>query len=149
MRVAENDLASGCRFTAGCLISGLIVLAIVVGYFLYRGSGDSAARSARVLAWLRNPAAHPEWAVKAGERCGEAPFILPTDGFIGYLWGDSFRPGHAHQGIDIFGGTSINVTPVVAAYAGYLTRMPEWKSALIIRIPEDPPILIPIGFCPP
>ncbi len=51
--------------------------------------------------------AHPEWAVRAGERCGEAPFLLPTNGFIGYLWGDSFRPGHSHQGIDIFGGKGL------------------------------------------
>jgi hypothetical protein len=29
-------------------------------------------------------------------------------------------------------------TPVVAAYDGYLTRLPEWRSALIMRIPSDP-----------
>src|SRR5690606_10798710 len=28
--------------------------------------------------------------------------------------------------------------PVVAAYAGYLTRLPDWKSTVIIRIPDDP-----------
>jgi hypothetical protein len=116
----------------------LLVAALVVGYLLYRGHGDEAARSGRVLAWLRNPGAHTEWMVKAGERCGEAPFIMPTDGFIGYLWGDSFRPGHRHQGIDIFGGASVGVTPVFSAYDGYLTRLPDWKSSLIIRIPEDP-----------
>jgi hypothetical protein len=27
---------------------------------------------------------------------------------------------------------------VVAAYSGYLTRLPEWKSSVIIRIPADP-----------
>ena len=27
---------------------------------------------------------------------------------------------------------------MAAAYAGYLTRLPEWKSTVIIRIPEDP-----------
>jgi len=116
----------------------LVVLVLVVGYLLYRGQGDGGARSARVLAWLRDPDAHPKWSVKAGERCGDAPFILPTDGFVGYLWRDSFRPGHKHQGIDIFGGEPVNTTPVIAAYAGYLTRLPEWKSSLIIRIPEDP-----------
>jgi murein DD-endopeptidase MepM/ murein hydrolase activator NlpD len=76
--------------------------------------------------------------MQAGARCGEAPFIFPTDGYIGYLWDDSFRIGHRHQGIDIFGGTDVNLTPVVAAYAGYLTRLPEWKSSLIVRIPHDP-----------
>jgi murein DD-endopeptidase MepM/ murein hydrolase activator NlpD len=90
------------------------------------------------MTWLRDAPGHPEWAVHAGERCGEAPFILPTDGLIGFLWGDSFRPGHRHQGLDIFGGGKLNQTPVVAAYAGYLSRLPEWKSSLIIRIPQDP-----------
>lgn len=27
---------------------------------------------------------------------------------------------------------------MLAAYAGYLTRLPEWKSTVIIRIPSDP-----------
>jgi murein DD-endopeptidase MepM/ murein hydrolase activator NlpD len=63
---------------------------------------------------------------------------MPTDGYIGFLWGDSFRPGHKHQGLDIFGGEQPGVTPVVAAYSGYLTRLPDWKSSLIIRIPSDP-----------
>ncbi len=76
--------------------------------------------------------------MQAGTRCGDAPFLIPTDGLIGFLWEDSFRPGHSHQGIDIFGGGQVNATPVVAAYSGYLTRLPDWKSTLIIRIPADP-----------
>ena len=127
-----------CRSVAGLLISALGVLALVVGYFLYRGYASGAARSARVLAWLRNPQAHPEWTVQAGQRCGNAPFLIPTSGYIGFLWGDSFRLGHQHQGVDIFGGTEVNVTPVYAAYSGYLTRLPDWKSSVIIRIPDDP-----------
>jgi murein DD-endopeptidase MepM/ murein hydrolase activator NlpD len=63
---------------------------------------------------------------------------MPTSGFIGFIWDDSFRPGHRHQGIDIFGGENPGVTPVYAAYDGYLTRLPDWKSSLIIRIPSDP-----------
>jgi murein DD-endopeptidase MepM/ murein hydrolase activator NlpD len=54
------------------------------------------------------------------------------------VWGDSFRLGHRHQGIDIFGGTDVNLTPVIAAYPGYLTRNPDWKSTVIIRVPDDP-----------
>lgn len=92
----------------------------------------------RVLTWLREPQAHPEWMVKAGTRCGNAPFLIPSSGFIGYLWRDSFRAGHRHQGIDIFGGSDNNTAPVYAAYSGYLYRMPDWKSSLIIRIPDDP-----------
>lgn len=74
----------------------------------------------------------------AGTRCGDAPFIFPTDGLIGFIWDDSFRPGHRHTGIDIFAGTEVGVTPVVAAYSGYLTRQSDWKSTVIIRVPDDP-----------
>jgi hypothetical protein len=27
---------------------------------------------------------------------------------------------------------------VIAAYPGYLTRMPDWKSTVIVSVPEDP-----------
>lgn len=30
------------------------------------------------------------------------------------------------------------MTPVIAAYPGYLTRQPDWKSSVIVRIPSDP-----------
>lgn len=120
------------------ILAVLFVLAIVVGYMAYRWFSSNGMRSARVLAYLRDPVTHLDWHIRAGERCGEAPFILPTDGFVGYLWGDSFRPGHRHQGVDIFGGGGLNQTPVVAAYPGYLTRLPDWKSSVIIRIPDDP-----------
>jgi hypothetical protein len=104
-------------------------------YYLYRPN------SARLLAfrtWINNPASHPEWKLAAGLQCGSAPFRFPTDGFVGFLWGDSFRPGHTHQGIDIFAGTDIGVTGVISAYPGYLTRLPDWKSTVIVRVPEDP-----------
>ena len=51
---------------------------------------------------------------------------------------DSFRPGHRHSGIDIFAGTELNTTPIVVAYAGYLTRQADWISTVIIRVPNDP-----------
>ncbi len=118
----------------------VFVLALGLGYLFYRGytSKASATRMARLLSWFRNQEEHPDWAVRAGERCGEAPFLMPTDGYIGFVWGDSFRIGHRHQGLDIFGGGEVNTTPVIAAYAGYLTRLPDWQSSLIIRIPDDP-----------
>ncbi len=116
----------------------VVVLVTMGGYYIYQGYAAGASRSARVLTWLRNSRAHAEWAVQAGDRCGSAPFLYPTEGFIGYLWGDSFRPGHRHQGLDIFGGQGLNQTPVLAAYPGYLTRMSDWKSSVIIRIPADP-----------
>lgn len=120
------------------MISVLVVSVLVGGYFLYRKYATDARRSVLVMAWLNNPQAHADWAIRAGERCGEAPFIFPTSGFIGYLWDDSFRINHRHQGIDIFGGDEPGKVAVRAAYAGYLTRLPEWKSSVIIRIPNDP-----------
>ncbi len=123
------------------LLIGLVSLAglaLLAGYWFFFSRPGIAGRNQRVLAWLRAAANHPEWAVSAGQRCGQAPFIIPTDGFIGYLWDDSFRIGHRHQGIDIFGGGSVAATPVVAAYSGYLSRQPDWKSTVIIRIPQDP-----------
>jgi hypothetical protein len=115
-----------------------VVLAVGLGYLTYRWFNSSANRSARLVTWLRNPGEHPDWAINAGERCGDAPFILPTDGYIGFLWDDSFRLGHRHQGIDIFGGKALNQTPVLVAYPGYLSRLPDWKSSVIVRVPDDP-----------
>lgn len=121
----------------------LFVLLVVAGYFILRWLVarrvvSELTRASQVWAWVRDPAAQPELAIQAGERCGEAPFLYPTSGIIGFIWGDSFRPGHRHQGLDIFGAQGVGTTPVVAAFSGYLTRLPEWKSSLIIRIPQDP-----------
>jgi murein DD-endopeptidase MepM/ murein hydrolase activator NlpD len=115
----------------------VVVVLLVAAYYLVRHPG-SIIRSSRVSQWLRDPDANPQWAISAKERCADAPFILPTSGYIGFLWDDSFRIGHRHQGIDIFGGKPVGVTPVYAAFSGYLSRLPEWKSSLIIRIPDDP-----------
>jgi peptidoglycan LD-endopeptidase LytH len=120
------------------ILSALVVCGLVAGYFLLRGFPAGGSRTMRVVAWLRNPGQNPEWSMQAGQRCGEAPFLFPTDGYVGFLWGDSFRPGQRHQGIDVFAGTVPGQTPVLAAYPGYLTRLPEWKSSLILRVPSDP-----------
>jgi peptidoglycan LD-endopeptidase LytH len=118
------------------LLGGIL---IGVGIYFFWQFRSPSSRTVRLREWLSNSQAHPEWAVHAGQPCQPgAPFLLPTDGLIGYLWDDSFRPGHRHSGLDIFGGTEPGVVPVVAAYSGYLTRQPEWKSAIIIRVPRDP-----------
>lgn len=119
------------------IFGAVVVVGLVTGYFWWRG-GWSGSRTRAVVAWLRDPAAHPEWRLDAGSRCGAAPFLFPTDGMIGFIWDDSFRPGHRHQGLDIFGGTPPGETPVYAVADGYLTRLPTWKSAVILRIPNDP-----------
>jgi murein DD-endopeptidase MepM/ murein hydrolase activator NlpD len=127
----------------GCLpvwavLGAFLVVIGLTGYHAYRSHQFNLGRTERVLSWLRNARGHAEWSVQPGERCADAPFQMPTAGYIGYIWGDSFRVGHQHQGIDIFGGAEPGVTPVYAAYSGYLSRQSDWKSSLIIRIAEDP-----------
>ncbi|HNT25449.1 MAG TPA: M23 family metallopeptidase [Anaerolineales bacterium] len=123
-------------FTALLIIGVALILAAL--YFIYPWLRTRGARLVIWREWFSNTQAHPEWNIQAGQRCGDAPFVMPTDGFVGFLWGDSFRVGHSHSGIDIFGGQAPGETPVVAAYSGYLTRLTDWKSTVIIRIPNDP-----------
>jgi hypothetical protein len=120
------------------IILGISVAIMLGVYVLYRSYFSISQRARKVFEFLRNPQTHQASVIPALTRCDEAPFVLPTTGLIGFLWDDSFRPGHRHQGIDIFSGMGVGETPVYAAYDGYLTRLPEWKSSMIIRIPSDP-----------
>lgn len=75
------------------------------------------------------------------DACPGAPFVLPTDGFIGLLYADPngpYSPSSPHQGIDIFSNAEPGIMPVYAAYDGYIHRESSWRSALIQRVPEDP-----------
>src|SRR5512139_571422 len=123
------------RFLFASILIVACLAAAGTAYYLFR---PNSARMLAFRTWINNPASHPDWKIAAGSQCGSAPFHFPTDGFVGFLWGDSFRIGHRHQGIDIFAGTDIGVTRVVSAYPGYLTRLPDWKSSVIVRVPEDP-----------
>lgn len=120
------------------LATALALVGVGAGVSLYLRFRPSAARLARLRDYRGDPAAHATWAMRAGDRCGEAPFLFPTDGLVGFVWRDSFRPGHRHQGLDVFGPEGLGATPVVAVYDGYLTRLPEWRSAVILRIRDDP-----------
>lgn len=121
------------------LFIAILAIALVTGiiylYLTYRPVG---LRASQVFAWMKNPASRPDLVLAAGSKCGSAPFVFPTTGLVGFIWDDSFQAGHRHQGIDIFAGTDINVAAVVAAYPGYLTRLPDWKSSVIVRVPDDP-----------
>jgi hypothetical protein len=123
------------RFLIISIIFVALITAAATAYYTFR---PNAARINKFRQWIRNPESHPDWKLAAGSRCGSAPFLFPTDGFAGFLWGDSFGLRHTHQGIDVFGGTESGLTSVVSAYPGYLTRLPEWKSAVIVRVPTDP-----------
>jgi peptidoglycan LD-endopeptidase LytH len=112
-----------------------LLAAAGTAYYTYR---PNAPRLDKFRQWRQDPASHPDWKLVAGSQCGSAPFLFPTDGFAGFLWGDSFGLRHTHQGVDIFAGTELGVTRVISAYPGYLRRLPEWKSAVIVRVPDDP-----------
>jgi murein DD-endopeptidase MepM/ murein hydrolase activator NlpD len=117
---------------------GALVLAAAFIFLRPLLATVKAGRHQYVSAFIRSPQDHQDWVLPASERCNAAPFLFPTRGFAGYLWGDSFRPGHKHQGIDIFAGTPAGETPVYASYDGFLTRLPDWRSTVIIRVPSDP-----------
>lgn len=117
------------------ILATAVITAGITAYYLYR---PNAPRISSFRQWMRSPASYPDWKLTAGSQCGTAPFLFPTDGFAGFLWGDSFGLRHTHQGIDVFAGTDVGITQVVSAYPGYLTRLPEWKSAVIVRVPDDP-----------
>jgi hypothetical protein len=124
------------RWLVGVLVIGILAGG---GIYLFLSMEHTFGRSARLQTWIRNPAAHKNWSVRAGTRCtASAPFLMPTSGLIGYLWDDSFQAGKRHQGIDIFGGEQVGKTPVLSAYPGSLTRLANWKSAVIVRVSSDP-----------
>jgi len=124
------------RFLMLSIVIVAVIAAAVTAYYSYR---PNAVRVDKFRQWMRDPASHPDWKLVAGTQCsGTAPFLFPTDGMVGFLWGDLMGRLHNHQGIDIFGGTDVGVTQVIAAYPGYLTRLPDWKSSVIVRVPDDP-----------
>lgn len=99
-------------------------------------------RSQTFIFWDQgNPATRESLVTIQRESCPDSPFILPADGFIGLLYADPRGPysrSSPHQGIDIFSNTDPGLTPVYAAYDGYITRESDWRSTLIQRVPEDP-----------
>jgi len=126
------------------LIIGL--LGVTGCYLAYRAYGYvryiNDPRSQAFMLWATGSNADRSRLITVQrEACPGAPFILPSDGFIGLLYDDPRGPyssRNPHQGIDIFSNTLPGLTPVYAAYDGFVTREENWVSSLIMRIPEDP-----------
>jgi len=120
----------------------LVVIFIVglagVGVLMWwRGDGRS---NDEIRQWFVFPENRPQLTTTGGIACDGAPFILPSEGFIGLLWADPARPYNPlrrHSGIDIFGDGDPGTIANYAAYGGYLTRLSNWKSTVIIRH-DDP-----------
>ena len=115
----------------------LLIVILIAGVYLYFNLRRNSARTTQVYDWFRDTTSRPDLMMTDGTRCGDAPFSFPTNGLIGFIWDDYFNHKR-HQGIDIFAGTDVGITPVIAAYPGYLTRKADWKSTVIIRVPDDP-----------
>lgn len=114
----------------------LVVANVTIALFVYREMRSDSGQY--IQRWFNQPAARRQLTTE--QACPDAPFRLPSTGFIGLLWGDTAGPYdilRRHTGIDIFGDGEPGKVPIVAAYDGYLSRLPDWKSTVIIRH-DDP-----------
>jgi hypothetical protein len=111
------------------------------GFILLTLYSQSQSNSSKYIhRWFDDPASRPDLTTTQRSPCPGAPFLLPSDGLIGLLWNDPAAPYnmlHRHTGVDIFGDGAPGTVPVVAAYDGYLTRLPDWFATVIIRH-DDP-----------
>lgn len=94
-KLSKTKIFSRKTCLAFVLVTGIIGVA---GLYLL-GRIYLGGRNRMVINFLRNPELHPDYRVEALTRCGEAPFLFPSDGFIGYLWDDSFKLFNRHQGL--------------------------------------------------
>lgn len=129
------------KWVAVFVISAIgILIAIVIGYIgvqLYSQTRSNSPQPIRQ--WFNEAASRPPL-MTYREACPNAPFILPSDGFIGLLWADPAGPYNLlnrHTGIDIFGDGPPGTVPVYAVYDGELTRLDDWLSTVIIAH-DDP-----------
>lgn len=123
------------------------VIILLILFILIAGAGLLVYRSWRsrsnapIVRWFNDPTSRAELTtVMNHTACPDAPFILPSDGLIGLLWNDPAAPYtvlNTHSGLDIFGDGAPGEVPVYAAYEGYLSRLPEWVSSVIISH-DDP-----------
>ncbi|MFQ3672602.1 MAG: M23 family metallopeptidase, partial [Aggregatilineales bacterium] len=123
------------------LLIGVLALvgAGLTGRYGMRSAAPSSSNDL-IREYLLFPERRPALANLARRQCEGAPFILPSEGLIGLMYGDTAAPYTAarrHTGIDIFGNGPAGTVPVYAAYDGWLTRLPEWLSTVIIRH-DDP-----------
>ena len=120
----------------------LVVLFVVLAgsAFIYWYLHPNSKSNDYIHQWFAAPDQRPQLSTGGRIACDGAPFILPSDGFIGLLWADPARPYNVlrrHTGIDIFGDGEPGTVPNYAAYDGYLTRLEDWKSTVIIEH-DDP-----------
>lgn len=124
---------------AALLLVFLVVFAVLLLYRWYTGSGESNSNDL-IYRWLTDTEAQQTLGNQGLIACPDAPFILPSTGLIGLLWRDPaapYSPLRRHTGVDIFGTGAPGTVAIYAAYDGWLTRLPDWRSTVIIRH-DDP-----------
>lgn len=139
----ENRQTGKTRRIGRLLRVAILLVFLLLLYFGFQLMDDLRdPRSGGFLAWQSgNAATRTALVTVQRESCANAPFILPADGYIGLLYGDPRGPYSSaapHQGIDIFSNADPGLTPVYAAYDGYISREAGWRSTVIQRIPDDP-----------
>ncbi|MCS6835743.1 MAG: hypothetical protein NZ750_06980 [Anaerolineae bacterium] len=118
----------------------LVILLSLGAALLLRWFGTTSTSNDLIREFLLNPNVRPQLSNQALRACPDAPFILPSSGLIGLLWGDTALPYNTlrrHTGIDVFGDGPSGTVPIFAVYDGYLTRADDWLSTVIIRH-DDP-----------
>lgn len=124
------------------LFVGLVLVLFILIQFNNISEQVSDERNRDISRWfMEGPETNQDLITQEIAPCPGAPFLLPSYGYIGLLYGDPRGPYSTrdpHQGIDIFSPGQPGEIPIVAAYDGYITRLDEWTSSLIQRVPEDP-----------
>ncbi len=122
------------RIIFSVIIVGFLIFTLFIAYLF---ATRRTVRMELIGTWFDDPSQHDSWLIEGGTYCPDAPMMFPSDGFIGVGWNDGIPPLYQHTGYDIFspaGGE--NITPIYAAYDGYLTRESSWLSSVIIRHPD-------------
>ena len=125
-----------CRRMISIVLSLALVVIIAAGVFLFQWWFVRSDSNDMIGQFLRSPEANRNLETGVFTQCPGAPFIIPSEGFIGLLWRDDaapYTPLHRHTGIDIFAGIPEGEAPIYAVYDGWLTRLDDWKSTVIIR----------------
>lgn len=122
------------KLVVGGLSIGFLALVGIIGLYVYSRSQTNSPEY--IGRWFNDETARDKLTTNLREPCPNAPFLLPSSGLIGLLWRDPAGPYNIfqrHSGIDIFGDGPEGTVPVFAAYDGYLTRLDNWVSAVIIQ----------------
>jgi hypothetical protein len=94
----------------------LLLIALLAGIVMRSRLGIGSPTAETLRAWFRAPEVRPTLISRLATPCPNAPFLLPSEGFVGFLYGDPtapYTPFAPHTGIDIFGDGAPGTVPVL------------------------------------